>query len=69
MTVKVLLKQVREAQKLSLNDLARLTSLSPQYLSRLENGHHNPTLNTINMLCKGLKVQPGDLLVYIEDSD
>lgn len=67
MAVKILLKQVRESQGLSVNELARATGLSPQYLGKLERSEGNPSLAVIDKICAGLKVQPGDLLVRVED--
>lgn len=64
MPVKILLKQIRSEKSLSLNDLSRLTGLSPQYLSKIENGQSNPALKTIGDICEALKVQPGDWIVY-----
>jgi transcriptional regulator with XRE-family HTH domain len=64
MPVKILLKEIREAREVSLNDLSRLTGLSPQYLSKIENGKSNPTLKTIGDICQGLRIQPGDWIIY-----
>lgn len=67
MAVKVLLKQARG--DISLNELARKTGLSPQFLSRIENGKANPSLDTLDKICKGLGNQPGpvDWIVYVDD--
>ncbi|MEH1791141.1 helix-turn-helix domain-containing protein [Nostoc sp.] len=67
MTVKILLKQVREKKGLSLNDLSRLSGVSPQYLSTLEKGKKNPSLDIVDKLCKALEVQVGELLLYEAD--
>lgn len=64
MAVKILLREIRDGRNVSLNDLARLTGLSPQYLSKIENGKSNPTLKTIGDICQGLKIQPGDWIIY-----
>lgn len=64
MPVKILLKRIREEKEVSLNDLARLTGLSPQYLSKIENGKSNPTLKTIGDICEGLRIQPGEWIIY-----
>lgn len=68
MTVKILLKQARGS--VSLNELSRLTGISPQFLSRIENGKANPSLDTIDKICKGLGASPGSVqwIVYEEDS-
>jgi XRE family transcriptional regulator, regulator of sulfur utilization len=67
MTVKILLKKVRKDKNLSINDMARLTGLSPQYLGKLEKNKGNPSLSVLNTLCKCLSVNPGDLLEYSDD--
>lgn len=67
MTVKIKLKEVREMRELSVNELARSTGLSPQYLGKLERSEGNPSLQVIDKLCKALKVQPGALLAYEEN--
>ena len=67
MSVKILLKQVRELRDLSINELARATGLSPQYLGKLERSEGNPSLQVIEKLCKALESQPGDLLIYCPD--
>lgn len=65
MAVKILLKQLRDKQDLSVNELARLTGLSPQYLGKLEKSVGNPSLEVIDKLCTALKCQPGDLLIHV----
>ncbi|NJO39869.1 MAG: helix-turn-helix transcriptional regulator [Cyanobacteria bacterium CRU_2_1] len=50
-------------------DLARLTGLHPTSISRLKNEKRFPKIDesTLSALCKALKCQPGDLMVYEED--
>lgn len=69
MPVKVLLKQARG--ETSLNELARKTGLSPQFLSRVENGKANPSLETLTKLCKALGDQSGPVkwIVYEPSSE
>ncbi len=70
MLVKVLLKEVRKTRGLSQNELARLTQMSPQNIQKIEQGEaKSMTFKTLGRFCQALKCQPGDLLVYIEDSD
>ena len=68
MAVKILLKEARGS--VSLNELARLTGLSPQFLSRIENGKANPSLETLDKICQGLGEKPGAIswIVYEIDS-
>ncbi|MEM9006531.1 MAG: helix-turn-helix transcriptional regulator [Cyanobacteria bacterium P01_F01_bin.86] len=71
MTVIIKLKQARDEKGLSLNDLARVSGLSPQYLSKLENGGGNPSLKAINAICKGLEMKDGVVswIEYIDDEN
>ncbi len=70
MLVKVLLKEVRKNRGLSQNELARLTQMSPQNIQKIEQGEaKSMTFKTLSRFCSALKCQPGDLLVYIEDSN
>lgn len=64
MAVKILLKQARG--EVSLNELSRLTGISPQFLSRIENGHANPSLETLDKICQGLGEKAGSIswIVY-----
>jgi DNA-binding XRE family transcriptional regulator len=41
------LKNCRERQGLSLGDISAKTGMSPSAISKLENGHSNPTLQTL----------------------
>lgn len=70
MLVKVLLKEVRKTRGLSQNELARLTQMSPQNIQKIEQGDaKSMTFRSLARFCQALKCQPGDLLVYIEDSE
>ena len=70
MLVKVLLKEVRKTRGLSQNELARLTQMSPQNIQKIEQGEaKSMTFKTLGRFCQALKCQPGDLLVYIDDSE
>ncbi len=67
MKVKVNLRQKREAAKLSINQMARLTGLSPQQIQRLENGGSWFSRESLGEVCKSLKCKPGDLLEIEEE--
>jgi putative transcriptional regulator len=70
MPVKVLLQEVRKLKGLSQNELARLTDMSPQNIQKIEQGEAKSlTFKTLERFCKVLNCQPGDLLVYEDDSD
>lgn len=68
MTVKVLLQEVRKSKGLSQNELARLTSMSPQNIQKIEQGEAKSlTFKTLSKFCRVLKCQPGDLLMYEDE--
>ncbi len=50
------LRQLREVKKLSQRDIERGTGLNRRYISRIENGHAVPTIETLEKLCQVLKV-------------
>lgn len=56
------LKKLRAKRKLSQADLAAKVGLSREYVARLETGHHDPPLSTLEQLAKALKVKVGELL-------
>lgn len=50
-------------------ELALMTGMNPRSISRLKTRRHLSRIDepTLNALCKALKCQPGDLMVYEED--
>ncbi len=70
MTVKITLKQVRQARNLSQNKLAQLIGMTLQTVQRIEYGEAKSIpLDTLDKLCEALNCQTGDLLVRIPDDD
>ncbi len=69
MPVKVLLQEVRKSKGISQNELARLTQMSPQNIQKIEQGDAKSlTFKTLGKFCQALECQPGDLLVYENDT-
>jgi transcriptional regulator with XRE-family HTH domain len=56
------LRRLRIARHLSLSELARATGMSKATLSGIENGHANPTLETLAALAGALRISLADLL-------
>lgn len=56
------LKQLREGRGLTQAQLAEQAGLTREYIARLETGHHDPPLSTLEKLAKALKVKVGKLL-------
>lgn len=52
---------IREAKNLTQADLSEMTGLGQGYLSKIESGAANPTLDKINIIAEALKVEPAEL--------
>ena len=50
------LRQLREAKKLSQGDIERRTGLLRCYISRVENGHTVPSVETLEKISRALEV-------------
>ena len=50
------LRDIRKDKKLSQGDLEERTGLSRCYLSRIENGHTTPSIETLEKLSRALEV-------------
>lgn len=47
----------REYRKIKMADLAKKVGISPAYLSQIENGKRNPTIDTMKSIAKELGVE------------
>ena len=56
-------KRLRRLKKITQETLAQSCGLYRSYLSRIEKGVANPTLNSIIALAEALGVEPGHLLL------
>ena len=56
------LKRLRAERKMSQANLAEKSSVSREYIARLELDQQDPTLGTLEKLAKALKVKVGELL-------
>lgn len=52
-----ILKEFRETRGLSMSRLARLSSLTPGYVSRLESGQRHPSYDAVLRLAKALGLE------------
>lgn len=57
-----LLGEARKRRRLSKNSLASLTGLNQSTVSRLENHHDNPTIDTLLRVAEALGVNLGDIV-------
>lgn len=68
MTVKIKLKELRNAKEISQNELARLLEMSLANIQKIEyNKAKSIPLDTLEKLCKALNCQVGDLLVIVNE--
>jgi transcriptional regulator with XRE-family HTH domain len=57
------IREFRQIKDISINDLAKITGLSPQYLKRLETGQQtNPSLKTVILIGDGLGISFDSLI-------
>ena len=56
------LREIRDDQGLTIEEVAELTGLSVSYVSRLENGERNLSVKNMNLFAHALKVDKRDLL-------
>jgi|GEM_PF-678282 len=52
---------LRKARRLSIEDLAFATNTHPSYLSDIERGRRNCTVDSIEKICAGLDIKPEQL--------
>ena len=67
--IRVDLDVMMARRKMSLTELSSKVGITMANLSILKNGHAKAVrMSTLEAICKTLKCQPGDILVY-EESD
>ena len=60
------IKEIRQKKGLTQDQLAEKINKNPKYLSSIERGKENPTLNTLISLSKALKVDLYDFTSMVE---
>jgi len=63
------IKTLRRARKLSQEKLAELAGTSPKYLSRIEIGRENPTLDLLARLAKSLQIDLYEIFLFEHESE
>lgn len=67
--IRVDLDVMMARRKMSLTELSSKVGITMANLSILKNGHAKAVrMSTLEAICKALKCQPGDILIY-EESD
>ena len=67
--IEVNLDVMMARRRMSLNELSERVGITVANLSILKNGHAKAVrMSTLEAICKALRCQPGDILIY-EDSE
>jgi putative transcriptional regulator len=70
MAIIVNLDMMLAKRKMTSLELSQRIGITPANLSILKTGKAKAVrLSTLDLICKELKCQPGDLLEYVEDDD
>ena len=68
--IRVDLDVMMAKRKMSLTELSQRVGITMANLSILKNGHAKAVrMSTLEAICKALKCQPGDILIYEETGD
>ncbi|UNK20785.1 helix-turn-helix domain-containing protein [Paenibacillus sp. N3/727] len=62
-----ILKSIRKKQKVSQEELAFRSNLDRTYISMLERGIHQPTLNSLLAIAAALGMKAAELVGLVED--
>lgn len=63
------LKQIRTAKGISLAALAERTNITKSYLSKIENDKREPSVTSINNVCKALGVPLNIFILLAEEPE
>ena len=70
MSIVVNLDVMMARRKISLNELSERVEITPANLSILKTGKAKAIrFSTLEMICKELDCQPGDILEWVNDED
>jgi putative transcriptional regulator len=68
--IRVDLDVMMARRKMSLTELSQKVGITMANLSILKNGHARAVrMSTLEGICKALRCQPGDILIYEESDD
>jgi len=63
------IKEIRTRKRLTQEQLSEKMEINPKYLSSIERGNENPTLNTLIKLSESLEVDLGEIFSHIQIED
>jgi transcriptional regulator with XRE-family HTH domain len=61
------IKALRVRLRLTQDQLSERAQLSPQYLSNIERGKENPTLDTLLRMAEALNVEPWEMFLAVHE--
>ena len=62
-------KRIRKSRKFTQEEIAEKSDVTPEYLSKFENGKYNASIYNIILLCKAVDTNPMQLLhFFFEDT-
>ena len=62
-------KEIRKSKKFTQEEVAEKSDLTPEYLSKFENGKYNASIYNIILLCKAINTNPTHLFNQFFDDD
>ena len=65
----VRIKEIRNKKGLTQEQLSEKMEINPKYLSSIERGNENPTLNALIKLSEALKVELSEIFSFIQIED
>ena len=63
------IKNIRNKKGLTQEQLSEKMEINPKYLSSIERGNENPTLNTLIKLSESLEVDSGEIFSHLQLED
>ena len=63
------IQEIRNKKGMTQDQLSEKVGISSKYLSSIERGKENPTLNTILKMARSLDVKPDEFFTYLEIED
>lgn len=63
------LKEYRNKNNLTQENVAELSGLAPRYISQIERGELKGSINTLLTFCNAYKITPNDILIDFLDSN
>ncbi len=61
--------RIRRQRRMTQGEVGREAGLAPSYLSRIENGHVQPTASTLTRIARALRVKPSAIFAADEQGE